>query len=98
MPAPSTFLTRFGLMLCVKNHNEKIYHGLNGQETHRIFIQLKIYELLQKLDKADTTKTKLIEAVIKIWFRHEKISENCKKLFSSMQKLIDKVIKVFVRT
>lgn len=40
-----------------------------------------------------TTKTKLIEAVIQLWFRVDQILENCKKLIDSMPKRLQEVIK-----
>lgn len=40
-----------------------------------------------------TTKGKMIEAVIQVWFRDEKIKENCKKLIDSMPKRVEAVIK-----
>lgn len=47
---------------------------------------------LQKMDC--TTKTKLVEAVIQVWFRDEAITNNCKKLVDSMPRRIQEVIKV----
>ena len=47
---------------------------------------------LQKMDC--TTKTKLVEAVIQVWFRDEAITNNCKKLVDSMPRRVQEVIKV----
>lgn len=46
---------------------------------------------LRKIDC--TTKTKLIEAVIGIWFRDQQITESCQKLIYSMPKRVQDVIK-----
>lgn len=40
-----------------------------------------------------TTKIKMIEAVIQVWYRDERISGNCQKLVESMPKRIQAVIK-----
>jgi transposase len=40
-----------------------------------------------------TTKTKMIEAVIKVWFNDDKINDNCKNLVKSMPKRINEVLK-----
>lgn len=46
-----------------------------------------------KLKEKDvTTKEKLIAAVIKVWFRDEKLRESCVKLTESMPKRIEQVI------
>lgn len=45
---------------------------------------------LRKIDC--TTKTKMIEAVIQVWYRDERISENCQKLVESMPKRVKAVI------
>lgn len=50
--------------------------------------------LKARLRKIDcTTKTKLIEAVIQLWFRDTQISENCKKLVDSMPNRVKQIIK-----
>lgn len=46
---------------------------------------------LQKMDC--TTKVKMIEAVIQVWYRDEKIQENCKNLIDSMPKRVQAVMK-----
>lgn len=45
---------------------------------------------LRKIDC--TTKTKLIEAVIQVWFRDQQISEICQKLIDSMPERVEKVL------
>jgi len=46
---------------------------------------------LQKLDY--TTMTKLIEAIIQVWYRDPKIKENCQTHVESMPNRIKEVIK-----
>ena len=46
---------------------------------------------LQKLDC--TTMTKLIEAIIQVWFRDLQIKENCQKLIESMPKRMMQALK-----
>ena len=45
------------------------------------------------LRKDWTTLIKLIEAVIGIWFRNEKIAQDCRKLVESMPKHVGQLIK-----
>lgn len=45
---------------------------------------------LRKIDC--TTKIKMIEAVIQVWYRDERISDNCQKLIESMPKRVKAVI------
>jgi len=45
------------------------------------------------LRKDWTTLTKLIEAIIGIWFRNEEIAQDCRKLMESMLKRVKQLIK-----
>ncbi|CAG9832697.1 unnamed protein product [Diabrotica balteata] len=45
---------------------------------------------LRKIDC--TTKTKMIEAAIQVWYRDERISDNCQKLIESMPKRVKAII------
>ena len=43
-------------------------------------------------NKDCTTKTKLIEAIIQVWYHDEQIQENCENLIDSMPKRVLQVI------
>ena len=45
------------------------------------------------LKKDCTTKDKLIEAIIDVWFRDQEIAENCQKLVESMPRRVTELIK-----
>ena len=46
-----------------------------------------------RLRKKDcTTKTKLIQAIIQVWYHDEMIKENCENLINSMPKRVSQVI------
>lgn len=45
------------------------------------------------LKKDCTTKTKLIEAIIDVWYRDQEIAQNCQKLVESMPKRVKELIK-----
>ena len=40
-----------------------------------------------------TTKTKLIEAIIAVWYRDQEVAQNCLNLVESMPKRVKKLIK-----
>ena len=41
-----------------------------------------------------TTKHKLVEAIIRVWYRDPKIQESCQALMNSMPKRVNELIKV----
>ena len=50
--------------------------------------------LKSRLKKLDcTTKIKLIEAIIQVWYRDPQIQENCQTLVQSMRKRVKEVLK-----